>query len=130
MIAFLDTNILIYAQQDGQKAETARQIVEVGGAVSVQVLNEFVAIARRKLQRDWPAIDHTLRLLRDTLSPILPLTLATHEAALRLVRDHSFSIYDALIVSSATEAGCDTLLTEDMQHGRSIGLLTIRNPFL
>jgi predicted nucleic acid-binding protein len=47
-----------------------------------------------------------------------------------LARDHRLSFYDALIVASAIEAGCDLLYTEDMQHGRSIGGLAIVNPFL
>jgi len=48
----------------------------------------------------------------------------------RLARDHSLSFYDALIVASTHEAKCTTLLTENMQHGRTIGTLTICNPFL
>ena len=44
-------------------------------------------------------------------------------------RDHSLAFYDALIVAAALEAGCDTLLTEDMQHGRTFLGCTIVNPF-
>jgi len=55
---------------------------------------------------------------------------STHEGTLALARDHGLSIYDALIVVSAIEAGCDILYTEDMQHGRTIGDLAIVNPFL
>ena len=58
-----------------------------------------------------------------------PLTIETHEGALELARDNSLSFYDALIVASAIEAGCDTLYSEDMQHGRVIGGLTIQKPF-
>ncbi len=47
-----------------------------------------------------------------------------------MARDHGFPIYDALIVAAALEARCDTLYSEDMQHGRQIGGLTIVNPFL
>jgi predicted nucleic acid-binding protein len=39
------------------------------------------------------------------------------------------AFYDALIVAAAIEAGCDTLFTEDMQHGRKFGSLTVVNPF-
>ena len=53
-----------------------------------------------------------------------------HEAALALARDHRLSFYDALIVAAAQEAGCDTLYTEDMQHGRKFGGLVIVNPFV
>ena len=60
----------------------------------------------------------------------MPLTAVTHETALELARDHGLAFYDALIVAAAIEAGCDTLFSEDMQHGRVIGGLTIVNPFL
>ena len=51
-------------------------------------------------------------------------------AAVSLAENHRLSFYDALIVASAIEAGCDTLYTEVMQHDRAIGGLTIRNPFI
>jgi predicted nucleic acid-binding protein len=57
------------------------------------------------------------------------ISVLTHEAAIALARDHNLAFYDALIVASATEAGCDTLFTEDMQHGRKFGSLTVVNPF-
>jgi predicted nucleic acid-binding protein len=47
-----------------------------------------------------------------------------------LACDHNLSVYDALIVASALEAGCDRLYSEDLQHGRVFGALTVRNPFL
>jgi predicted nucleic acid-binding protein len=50
--------------------------------------------------------------------------------ALVLARDHTLAFYDALIVAAAIEAGCETLYSEGMQHGRSVGGLTIVNPFL
>jgi predicted nucleic acid-binding protein len=56
--------------------------------------------------------------------------MSTHEGAVILARDHGFSYYDALIVAAALEARCDTLLSEDLQDGRVIDGLTIRNPFL
>ena len=47
MTAFIDTNVLIYAQGSGAKSETARQAILAGGVISVQVLNEFAAVLRR-----------------------------------------------------------------------------------
>jgi len=49
VIAFFDTNILVYAQENGEKSDRARALLAAGGVLSVQVLNEFVAVARRKL---------------------------------------------------------------------------------
>jgi predicted nucleic acid-binding protein len=57
------------------------------------------------------------------------LTLGTHAAAVSLARNHHLPFYDALIVASAIEAGCDTLYSEDMQDGRVIGGLISRNGF-
>lgn len=53
-----------------------------------------------------------------------------HAAVLALARDHGFAFHDALIVAAAIEADCDTLWSEDMRHGRVIGGLTIRDPFV
>ena len=64
------------------------------------------------------------------LDPVRPVTIDTHEGATALARSHGFNFYDSLIVASALEAECDTLLTEDLQAGRRIGGLTFVNPFI
>ena len=61
---------------------------------------------------------------------ISPITSATHAAAVALARDHSLAFYDALILAAAIEAGCETLYSEDFQHGRRFGDLMVVNPFL
>ena len=54
----------------------------------------------------------------------------THDEALRLAERYGYSISDSLILASALEAGCETLWSEDMQHGLKIdGRLRIANPF-
>jgi len=128
--AFFDTNILVYAQQTGGKADRARALLAGGGKFSVQVLNEFTAVSRRKQRRDWREITEAVSDVLTTLDPPLALTLDLHTAARALAEDHRLSFYDALIVAAALEAGCDTLFSEDMQHGRTIGGLAILNPFL
>ena len=129
MTAFLDTNLLIYAQGTGDKSETARQAVLAGGVISVQILNECAAVLRRKFRLEWSAISEALRDLRTALHPVRPVTVDTHLAAIELAGMHGFNFYDALIVASALEARCDRLLTEDLQNGRRINGLTIVNPF-
>ena len=130
MKAFFDTNILVYTATSDPKKQQAADCLRRGGLASVQVLNEFVNVARRKLRHDWPQIEFALGLFRDSLDDVVPVTLNIHIGAVSLARDHSLSFYDALIVASAIEAGCDILYSEDMQHGRSFGGLTIVNPFL
>jgi Predicted nucleic-acid-binding protein, contains PIN domain len=128
--AFFDTNILVYAATSDAKKQQAAECLGRGGVASVQVLNEFVHVARRKLRHDWPQIELALGLFRDSLEDVVPVTLDTHTGAILLARDHGLSFYDALIVVAAIEAGCDILYSEDMQHGRAIGGLAIVNPFL
>jgi predicted nucleic acid-binding protein len=128
--AFFDTNILVYAATSDARKQRAVDCLRLGGLASVQVLNEFVHVARRKLRHDWPKIEFALGLFRASLDDVVPVTLNTHAGAVSLAREHGLSFYDALIVASAIEAGCDILYSEDMQHGRTIGGLAIVNPFL
>jgi predicted nucleic acid-binding protein len=128
--AFFDTNILVYAQQTGAKADRARALFAGGGKLSVQVLNEFTAVSRSKQRRDWREITEAITDVLAMVDPPLALTYDLHATARALAEDHGLAFYDALIVAAAVEAGCDTLFSEDMQHGRSIGGLAIINPFL
>ncbi len=129
MTAFLDTDVLIYAQGAGAKSEVARQMILAGGVISVQVLNEFAAVLRRKFSIEWEVIAEAIADVRTALDPVRPIDVVTHTEAVSLAHAHGFSFHDALIIASALEAGCDTLLTEDLQTGRRIKGLTIVNPF-
>lgn len=130
MPAFLDTNILIYAQQSGPKGDAARALLAEGGVVSVQVLNEFAAVSARKFGRGWPEIGAALDDILAVLAPPVPLTLSIHTGARALAAAHGVSFYDALIISAAREAGCDTLYSEDLQASRRFGPTQIVNPFI
>ena len=130
MKPFFDTNILVYAQQSGPYGARARDLVAGGGVASIQVLNELVNVLRKKLKRDWAEVFDVLADMRDALDPPLPLTSEIHEAGLALARDHGVAFYDALIVAAARDAGCATLYSEDLQHGRRFGDLVVANPFL
>lgn len=129
--AFFDTNVLIYATlPDDRRGERARALLSGGGVLSVQVLNEFVAVARRKLQRPWGEIAQALAAVRALCEPPRPITLATHEQGLALAGRFGFGWYDSLILASALEAGCTTLWSEDFQAGQVVeGRLAIHNPF-
>lgn len=129
MKSFIDTNVLVYAQTSDEKGLAARQAILAGGVISVQVLNEFAAVLRRKFKRDWNEIAEAVADIRTTLDPVRAIGIETHEAAVDLARRYGFSFYDSLILASALEAGCDTLLTEDLQSGQRVGGLTIVNPF-
>jgi predicted nucleic acid-binding protein len=93
------------------------------------VLNEFVNVLRRKLRRSWDDIDAALQDASALLLPPKSLTVQTHATAMTACRDVGCTFYDGLILASAQESGCDEVLTEDLQHVRRWGGLTIRNPF-
>lgn len=130
MNAFIDTNVLIHAQGAGTKSEVARTVILAGGVISVQVLNEFVAVLRRKFGFDWDVVADAVADVRTALDPVRAVDISTHVEAVALARAYGFNIYDALIVASALAAGCDTLLTEDLQAGQRIESLIVVNPFV
>jgi predicted nucleic acid-binding protein len=126
---FLDTNVLIYLLSDDvTKAERAESLLREGAVVSVQVLNEFVAVARRKTRLTMAQIREALAIIR-SFCVVRPLDIETHERALVICERFGPSIYDSLIVAAAGLADCRQLLTEDMQDGQTIDGVTIANPF-
>ena len=129
MRTFLDASILMYAQGSGTKNDAVRRAILAGGVISVQVLNEFASVLRRKFGFEWDVIIEALADLQTALDPVRPISIETHAAAFSLARSHGLSFYDSLIVASALEAGCGILLTEDLQAGCRIADLTIVNPF-
>ena len=128
---FFDTNILIHSvSEDDARAAIAQRLLAAGGHISVQVLNEFAAVARRKLQKSWAEIAEALEDIRSLCEPAAPLTVSIHEAALKIAADTGYNIYDALILAVALDARCDTVYSEDMQNGLLVDQqLRIRNPF-
>ncbi len=101
------------------------------GTISTQVVQEFVHLALRKFQRPM-----TIAECREYLQTVLlPLcqhfpSISTYDRAMLVMQETGYTIYDALIVTAAIESGCNTLLTEDLQHGRVIQSVRIINPFL
>ena len=128
---FFDTDILVHAQQAGRQGRSGagavcgRRQAQRSGAQRVRS-----AVSRRKQRRNWDEIAEAIDDVLTVVDPPLALTHDVHKAARALAEDNRLSFYDALIVASAIEAGCDTLYSEDMQHGRNIGGLTIVNRFL
>lgn len=129
--SFLDTNVLVYlASGDLVKADRAEELVAHGGSVSVQVLNEFANVARRKMGLPWPETRELLSTLRALLS-VHAVTVETHERGLALAGRHDFCVFDAMIVAAALGAGSDVLWSEDMHHGMVVDQsLRILNPFV
>ena len=126
---FLDSNVVLYLLSgDAAKADKAQALLEAGGVISVQVLNEVTSICLRKLKMPWPEVDALLLAVK-AACVVMPLTVASHEKAVGLAKRFQFSFYDANIVASALLSGATVLLSEDMHSGMQIDGLFIHNPF-
>jgi predicted nucleic acid-binding protein len=134
---FVDSNVLVYAHDadSGDKQRLAANVVaEIldarSGVLSLQVLQEFYNTVTHKL-RSAIARDIARELLRGYSSWIIqPMTAEDVVAAAYLEQRHQLSFWDALIVQAASLAGAKKLLSEDLQHGRSINGIAIQNPFI
>lgn len=135
--SFLDTNIFVYAF-DGKtpsKAKKARELiqqtVDTGqGIVSYQVVQEFFNVALRRFSQPLTPAEAEQYLIT-VFRPLLAIhsSPALYVEALRLTARHRLPWYDSIIVAAALEGNCDTLYSEDFQHGREIEGLRIENPF-
>lgn len=128
--AFLDTNVVVYLLSDDErKADISERLIATGGVVSVQVLNEFAAVATRKFNLTLPEIKTVLAAVRHSCE-VLPLTAELHDLGLSLMERYGLSVYDAMIVAAALSRGASTLLSEDMQDGLIIDdCLKIVDPY-
>lgn len=77
MPVFLDTNVLFYAFSDDLRTSTAEKLLSDGGEISVQVLNEFSNVARKKLQFDWQQLGEALGIVRVSQGRVNPLNVET-----------------------------------------------------
>ena len=127
---FLDSNVLVYAFTEDPRAAAAQALLARGCAISVQGLNEFANVARRKLGKSWGELRGDLAAIREVCTRIVAVDIDIHEAALRLAQRHGFAMFDALMIAAALQTGNTTLWSEDMQDGMLIdGTLRIANPF-
>lgn len=128
---FFDTSVLLYLlSAEPEKADRVEALLLRGGVVSVQVLNEFTAVALRKHALSPREVREFLGDLRE-FCRTEPLTLESHEHGLDITERLGFHLYDSMIVASAMECGCRTLYSEDLQHGQVIEKrLKVVNPFL
>jgi predicted nucleic acid-binding protein len=131
---FVDTNVFLYADDRAARIKRVRartvlsELIRTRRAVvSTQVMQEYFAAATRKLglspSRARVRVERLNRLDVVLVRPELIL------GAIDLCRLHGLSFWDALIVRSASAAGCGRLLSEDLQDGQAIDGVRIENPF-
>ena len=135
-LVFVDSNVLIYARDDGMPSKQARAVEWLAhlwreglGRTSTQVLSEFYVNVTGKIanrvtpDEAWQEVN-TFFAWRP--QPIDPALLAR---AREIERRWRLSWWDSLIVAAAQLQGCSILLTEDLQNGAVFDGLTVRSPF-
>ena len=136
MPPFFDTNVLVYAFDEGEPEKRAvalalieEHLVDGDGVISVQVLREFYSAVRREPR---PLSDEAAAAAVGRLAGFSPLSedVGMVPKAVRRAQEMSISFRDALIVEAALKAGADRLFTEDLQHGQVIEGMRVENPFL
>lgn len=132
--SFIDTNILIYAEASDEPAKqrmalaTLKTLFETAsGVLSTQVLQEYCNVAIKKLKLPATHIRAQLDLYQQF--EVVQVTPDTIRAALDLHQTRSIGFYDAIILASAQTAGCNELLSEDLNTGEVMNGVRIRNPF-
>ena len=136
-MVFVDTNVLLYAEdraQTGKHAVARSWLRELwlrrSGRLSTQVLNEFYVVATRKLKPPMPPGDARAEVRRLQRWQPWVVDHATVEAAWAVESRFGVNYWDALMVAAAQQQGCDYLLTEDLQHDQLMDGVRILNPFL
>lgn len=131
-LTFLDTNVIGYAYDphQGRKHARALDILDsIGSAViSTQVVLELYSVLTQKMRLEPEAAERAVEHVLGLQVVPTDAPLVRHGIALGIA--HGISHWDAMIVAAAQRAGCDEIMTEDLNHGQSIDGLRIVNPFL
>jgi len=131
---FLDTNIIVYAN-DGRDPDKQARAIEVvtdcmrrrSGVISTQVLQEYAVVAREKLNQDLDVILRQLLLLESL--EVVHVTPEMVRRGLEVQSRYRISYWDAAIIAAAERANCSVLLSEDLAAGALYGTVRVENPF-
>ena len=131
---FIDTNVFVYAadSKNPAKREIARKLISAavlsgGCRINVQVLNEFSSVSHRKLGLTVDEIKAYLEMFRAL--PVFPVSADVTEKGLDVMKRYGIQFYDALLLASASESGCDEFISEDLNDGEIYCGMKVANPF-
>lgn len=134
---FLDTNVFVYTFDTEARAKAkravqlVRQAVDTGqGIISYQVVQEFFNVALRRFAEPL-TVAEAEQYLVTVFRPLLAVhsSPVLYQEALRVSGKYRLGWYDSVIVAAALEGNCETLFSEDLQHGQTIEGLRVENPF-
>jgi predicted nucleic acid-binding protein len=133
---FIDSNVWLYLllNDDTEKSPIAQRFIDErilneSIVISWQVINE---VTSNLLKRKFP--ENQIAVIIEWLCKISYVENFTEEMLVQASdfrRQYMLSFWDSLIISAATTANCQYLVSEDMQHGQMIEKhLQIVNPFV
>lgn len=133
-MTFLDTNILVYANDSRDERKQAialdlvsRHLIDGTGVVSSQVLQEYASVAVSKLRQPIAVVTHQLHLLESFRVILIQPSLVRR--ALEIHQLYQLSFWDSQILAAAESAGCEQLLSEDLSSGQFYVGLKCFDPF-
>ena len=97
--------------------------------VSTQVLLELYSVLTRTFDPGLTAVQARAVLAEAATLPVVPADADLVMRATLTAQGHQLSIWDAMIVEAAAEAGCDELWTEDLAAGIELRGVRVVNPF-
>ncbi|TGQ53694.1 PIN domain-containing protein [Mesorhizobium sp. M1C.F.Ca.ET.193.01.1.1] len=130
----IDTNVLAYAEgvNNVEKRDVVLDLLhnvpQEAAVIPVQVLGELFNVLVRKAGRSPQEARDALLDWSDAY-PVAGTTPEVMTMAVDLAAAHRFGIWDAVILSVASQTGCRLLLSEDLQDGFTWGGVTVVNPF-
>lgn len=134
-LVFFDTNVVMYADDASSPKKQDRAIVlftehlrQGTAVVSLQVLQEYFAVATRKLNVSPDMAQRKVEIL--ARAKVVRFDASDVIAAIELHRLTQVSFWDALIVHAARSAGAVLLYSEDLQPGAVVGGVRVVNPFV
>lgn len=134
MLAFFDTNVLVYCTDATAPDKRQRAMALVAKAscageavLSTQVLIELFHVFTHK--QKMPAATAQVLTRAYAQWPVIESDLALVHGAVEKSVQHRLSIWDAMIIEAALRAEATTLYTEDLGHGQRFGALAVVNPF-
>ena len=133
---FLDTNILVYANDASDPAKQAAAVKLIGeglrsgrGVISTQVLGEFWVTVTRKIAVPLDGETAEAEIAKFEAFKIVSIGYDAVKSAIAKQKDYRLSYWDALILSAAELGGCETVYSEDLSSGRTYGGISVADPF-
>jgi len=133
---FLDTNVLVYAYDPGDRRkqriaqELVKRALEGGMVVSTHVLAEFAVTLLHKMAP--PARPEEVAAVLHALGPIRAVVPDgdTVRRAVDVHAQYGVHFYDGMIVAAAERGGCERIWSEDLNAGQKYFGIAVENPFL